>query len=73
MKNRRESEQERRLIDQHVPEASISYRDQRHHDAESEQDVAVSWRAKFSLALLVFINLINYMDRLTIAGKIQSN
>lgn len=40
-------------------------------DVNEHAGSSVPFRAKVSLLLLVFINLINYMDRLTIAGEIH--
>lgn len=37
-----------------------------------QDDKKVSFRAKISLMLLVFINLLNYMDRFTISGETDS-
>ena len=36
---------------------------------ETQQADRVSFRSKISLMLLVFINLLNYMDRFTISGE----
>ena len=36
---------------------------------ETQQDDKVSFRSRISLMLLVFINLLNYMDRFTISGE----
>ena len=57
-----------RLIDKELPEATI-YTDTSENARRISQERPVSCRARISLALLVFINFINYMDRLTIAGK----
>lgn len=66
--NERYDEQEDKLIGRHSPEPVNQCIDKK--KVQNDRDVmAVSCRAKISLLLLVFINLINYMDRLTIAGE----
>lgn len=71
MDTERDLEEKRRLLSREMPEtaALVSYSDD---NKKSDNLGPVSCTEKISLLLLVFINLINYMDRLTIAGKNQT-
>ena len=56
------------LIDKELPVTTV-YTDTSESTRSMPHERPVSCRARISLALLVLINFINYMDRLTIAGK----
>jgi len=55
------------LIDKELPVTTV-YTDTSESTRSMPHERPVSCRARISLALLVLINFINYMDRLTIAG-----
>ena len=70
MSTEEDMEEKRRLLSQEMPEtaALVKYTES---SKKSDNLRPVSCSEKISLLLLVFINFINYMDRLTIAGKNQ--
>lgn len=61
------------VLNQNVDdEKSIAGRTSRLHNSETRSGYSsVTSKEWFTVAVLCFINLINYMDRFTIAGKIS--
>ena len=59
-----------KLISKEMDDTAVGYTHRPTDNGQNaDNNVPVSFREIISLLLLVFINLINYMDRLTIAGK----
>ena len=66
--NEREAMVSSTLEDPLIPDAMVQPEKEVYKPAMNK----VSLRAIVTLIVLVFINLLNYMDRYTIAGKLQS-